>query len=200
MIGTIKTTILGGIFFLVPFGILLLVGQEVLNLALLVASPLAEFFPADDLFGIAMASVLAWILVLSVCYVVGRISTMQSGKFSVKLDNIIANLVPGYRLMKSRMAGLLSVEDTSELLEVVEVHQGNAMRWAFEVERSKDGKSVLVFYPGVPNPNAGTLQVVPVEQVRKTMLSPAKVVEGHHYFGRGLLQDLDADTPHSQLK
>lgn len=188
MIRTIKTTLVGGVIFLVPVGIVLLVLQEVVDLALVVASPLADLFPRDDVFGIAMASVIAWVLVLLICYLFGLLATTRANAYSKKMDEKLAQIVPGYRLLKTRISALLNVDDDTNVLKVVEVHQFDAMRWAMEVERSEDGQTALVYYPGAPNPNNGSLQVVPVEQLRPSQLSPERIFKGYQFYGKDLLR------------
>ena len=187
MLKTIRTTILGGVFFLVPFGILLLIVQEVLDFTLNIAEPIAGLLPQDDMFGIAMANVLAWGLILLTCYLAGLVATTSLAGLSERLETKLAGIIPGYRLIKSTLAGALQADEFGDDGTVVEVHQFGTMRWAFEIERSPDGASVLVFFPGAPTSSSGILQVVPSELVKATSLAPRDLVRGHQYFGRGML-------------
>ena len=54
-----KTTIIGGLLFLVPVGVLIIVLAKVVDLMLLVAEPLADLIPLDSVAGVALANIIA---------------------------------------------------------------------------------------------------------------------------------------------
>lgn len=54
-----KTTIIGGLLFLVPVGVLIIVLAKVVDLMLLVAEPLADLIPLDSVAGVALANIMA---------------------------------------------------------------------------------------------------------------------------------------------
>ena len=55
----IKTTIIGGLLFLVPVGVLVIVLAKVVDLMLLVAEPMADLVPLDSVAGVALANIIA---------------------------------------------------------------------------------------------------------------------------------------------
>ena len=70
----IKTTIIGGLLFLVPVGVLIIVLAKVVELMLMVAEPLADFIPVDSVAGVAVANIVAAIILVLICFVAGMIA------------------------------------------------------------------------------------------------------------------------------
>jgi hypothetical protein len=55
----IKTTLIGGAIFLLPVVVLMFVLGEAVDIMLLIAEPMVEFFPVDSIGGVALANLLA---------------------------------------------------------------------------------------------------------------------------------------------
>jgi hypothetical protein len=55
----IKTNLIGGAIFLLPVADLMFVLGEAVDVMLLIAEPMVEFFPVDSIGGVALANLLA---------------------------------------------------------------------------------------------------------------------------------------------
>ena len=64
MIKFIKTTILGGLVFLVPVVVIIIVVLKAASVMMAVAEPMAALVPFDSIGGIALANILAAVIVL----------------------------------------------------------------------------------------------------------------------------------------
>ena len=73
----VKTTVIGGLLFLVPVVVLILVLNEARELMLMVADPLADWFPVESVGGVALANVIAVVALLLVCFVAGSWSSSR---------------------------------------------------------------------------------------------------------------------------
>jgi uncharacterized membrane protein len=69
-------------------------------------------------------------------------------------------------------------------LRPVALQLGSAERIGFEIQKLKDGRSV-VFIPSVPSPWSGITQVLPPEQVSYLDVPISKVIEATENFGYG---------------
>ncbi len=70
----IKTTIIGGLIFLVPIIVVIAVLGKAYELMILVAKPLSARIPVDSIGGIALANVLAVLAIMLCCLIAGIIS------------------------------------------------------------------------------------------------------------------------------
>lgn len=183
----LKTTIIGGIVFLFPFGILLLVLHEVLQLALVIVDPIASLFPEEDYWGISLALILAVLLILIVCFLAGLAArhAVVSG-LSNKADRFLEQSIPGYDFMRSKITSIVSEERAVSASKVVTVNVGGLKRFAFLIEENEETGEAVVFLPTAPNSEAGTLGRVPISKVEFTNVSAHRVHKAFKFYGRGL--------------
>lgn len=186
----IKTTLAGGLFFLLPFGVLLFVIGEVMDLALLVARPIADLFPVEDIVGVTAANVIAWVLILVVCYLAGlaaRSATLS--RASGTLAQTMSKVVPGYRFIRARMEGVFGDELATETrARPVLVAMGGVQRYGLEVSRDPDGARAVVFLPGAPDAQTGVVVRVATDRVEPCAISTAGIVQAMTFYGAPLGQ------------
>lgn len=161
--------------FLLPLGLFLLVFTEIMDLFLQISAPISSRFPQDDWLGIAASNVIAWLLVLLVCYGAGlaaRFATIS--KYSEKFDGFLSNMIPGYNLMASSITGLVGSDSFEERLIPVPVKMGAVNRYGLGSARNVEGGTVTVFLPGSPNPMSGIVVSVPADQVASADVSETR--------------------------
>ena len=184
----IKTTLVGGIFFLIPFGVLLLVVQELLDLALLVTEPITELLKADDFLGMALANIIAWATILIACFLTGLFARLAAiSKYSSKIDDFMSGIIPGYRFIKTKISGLLvSESDIEQSLFPVTVRMAGGERYGFRVNEDPNEGKQTVFLPGAPNPENGFVMIFASEDVTEVDRRPGEVIMAMMHYGRGL--------------
>ena len=69
-----KTTVIGGLVFLVPVVVLLVVLAKAAGLMMMVAEPMAEWLPIDAIGGVALANVIAVLAVVLICFIAGLVA------------------------------------------------------------------------------------------------------------------------------
>ena len=65
----VKTTVIGGLLFMVPVVVLFLVLSEARGLMLMVAEPMAGWFPVEVVGGVALANIIAAVALVLVCFI-----------------------------------------------------------------------------------------------------------------------------------
>jgi len=186
---TIKTMIVGGVIFLVPFGIVMLVFGKVFSVSMRLAEPLANRIHVDMVAGVALVNILAVVIILVACLLAGFVATSAAGqRLYRKLDEWLLTLVPRYAFVKSMTDSIGGREDT--VLQPVLVRFDDLAQMAFEVERGP-GDLVTVYLPGSPDPWSGSVAHVEPDRVDPLGGDFASVVMSLRKIGRGSISLLE---------
>ena len=62
-----KTTLIGGLLFLIPLVIIVVVIGKAIGIMMVIAEPMADLLPVDSIGGIALANLLALLCLLFIC-------------------------------------------------------------------------------------------------------------------------------------
>jgi uncharacterized membrane protein len=184
VISFIKTTVIGGLVFLVPLIFFIYVLGKAIDFMLVVAEPLADWLPIDTLGGVALANLLAILAVIIVSFIAGLIARHTIADNLVKsLESKVLNKIPGYAIIK----GIKSGFDASdvEALKPVALQLGSAERIAFEIEKLQDGRS-MVYIPSAPSPWSGVTQILPADQITYLDVSVTAILELTEKYGFGV--------------
>ncbi len=161
----LSTTLIGGVVFLLPLIVVLVVLGQAMALAAQVAAPLVALFPQRSIGGVAVATLVALALVLGLCYGAGLLARAAFGRaMSEGFENRLHALYPRYTVIKAMTQGLAGKSGaavTKTVLVTFDDHQLLAM----EVERLDDGR-VVVFLPGAPDPWSGSVVLVDPQRVQ----------------------------------
>lgn len=177
-----RTTALGGVIFLVPFVMVLLIVGKAFTVMRTVAAPVAEASGIDHIGVFAVIDLLAVVLLVGLCWLAGRMAMSRRGHALYEaLDEKLLNLFPRYGFVKS-MTGSLAA-DTEAALPVVLVRFDDQSQIAFEVERTAAG--VAVFLPGSPDPWSGAVSLVSPDRVQRLEVDFRTAVKSIRLLGRG---------------
>lgn len=180
----IKTTILGGVLFLLPLAVVALVLGKAFQISLILAKPIQAVLPAESMAGIALIDVLAVILLLAICYCTGLIARQAVIKAKVGwLDDALSNNVPIYAILKTMISSVAQAEDEAGTLSPILVRFDDYAQIAFEVERQ--GDQVVVFLPGAPSPWSGSSILVEANRVEPLDMPATQAVKQVRALGRG---------------
>ena len=151
-----KTTAIGGLVFLLPLVLLVVVVGKAFNIIKTISTPLANLISADKFAGYAIADLLTLTVLLVVSLLAGKLARSPVfDKFYAKIDAVILQLVPGYSYVKG-MTGSLSDSEAEQSLKSVAVIQDDAVLIGYEVERLSEGW-VAVYLPGAPDTRSGSV-------------------------------------------
>ena len=189
--GFIKTTVLGGVLFLVPVVIFFVFIGKALELTRKLAEPLAAMLKVDSIGGLAMVHLLSVAILVLICFIAGLAAkTASAGKMIESLEDKILSKIPVYELIKTKTQSLLSPED-AERMRVVMVRFDDSWQMAFELEALADGK-VSVFLPGAPDPWSGSVCVVTADRIAPLDLSVKSAANLMKRLGKGCGESLHA--------
>lgn len=181
----IKTTIMGGLVFLVPVVIVAAILGKAYHLMTLVAKPIEKAIPIDAIGGIAILNIIAVIIILLCCLIAGFIARSGLGKKALAaIENILYKSVPGYPFIKGLTEDLASSDHAAKGFTPVLVSFDDNAQIAFEVERTGKG-TVVVFLPGAPNPWSGSVAYLSEDRIKKLNLSVSDAINNIKQLGRG---------------
>jgi uncharacterized membrane protein len=179
----LKTTIIGGLIFLIPVVVLVMAVGKALSVMKAVAEPAAEFLPIDSLGGVAIVNIIAAIIVLLISFLAGLLArTKPAKKFAGTVENAVLQKIPGYTLVKG-VTDKIASPDT-ESVHAVLVSLGHSSRVSIEIERVSKNR-VVVYVPSAPNPWTGEVHVVNSDQVERLDCPITTVIEHVEQLGGG---------------
>jgi len=174
------STVVGGLFVVVPVYLAVLLLLKGMKSAGTLVRPFAallpDWLPAQDL--------LALVLVLVLCFVVGIAVRTQSGRtIRERMERVFFERLPGYGLLRSltqRLAGDRNAEAWRPALVELE----DALVPAFIIEELDDGR-FTIFVPSVPTPFAGAVYVLSPERVHVLDVPFTQAVRTISQWGSG---------------
>lgn len=193
-----KDAILGGLTFLLPFGILIFTFTWLFELLTGLFAPLIKLIVANTHTGRFAAEMLAILLLIVGCFLIGVfIRTRAGGMLFGWLERRLLVPVPGYTFIKDTVSPLFRGKKTAFQYVAVGRPFDNATRViGFVTEFHPDG-SVTLLSPTSPNVTSGLLWVVPRDRVEFKDISPDKTMRSLIACGAGSAEILSAATlPH----
>jgi uncharacterized membrane protein len=161
----LKLTVVGGLIFLVPLVLILVVLGHAMRLALKIAQPLAEFLPMADVAGVAVVTLLSALALLVIAFLAGIAARTASGRrISQWFEDSLLGGIPQYQLMKSMAEGLVQLENSTRVKPVLVSREGG-WQIGYLLETS-ERDWVTVFLPMAPTPMAGNVMFLPAARVR----------------------------------
>jgi len=184
-----RTTLVGGLLFLVPIVVLVVIVDKALGIVHRLTDPLAARFPV-------VAShtpvLLASGLLIVVCFVLGLLALTRPARVGVNwLERTILSKIPGYVFIKGAGGSVLGQEERVPY-PLLLVPMRDSWQFGFLIERLEGGY-LAVYVPSAPNPLAGSVFFMSAERVRPCAIPVAAALQCLRQLGAGshaLLGDL----------
>jgi uncharacterized membrane protein len=162
----LKSTLVGGVMFLVPVVLILIVLKHALKLAGQIAQPLAEMLPIRQVGGVAVATIIAVAMLLLVAFLAGLLSRTGPGRrITHWFEESILGGLPQYRMVKSLAEGLTQIEDGTGMQPVL-MRGDEGWMLGYQMEEMPDGWRVI-FLPASPTPMSGNVIYAEGSRVRR---------------------------------
>jgi uncharacterized membrane protein len=157
----LKTTLVGGLLFVVPLMLIVVVIREAIRTTSEAIKPVVvKLIPVEYFGGIAIADLVAITAVVLLCLVAGLVLRTRLGQnVGGHVERLVLRRVPGFTLVQGvtrGLAGLQSDSDTKVALSWIE----DAWVLSFILEKHSSGL-YTVFVPSAPTPAAGTVYYLP---------------------------------------
>jgi uncharacterized membrane protein len=160
-----KATIVGGLLFMVPLILMVVVLQKGLGLVRKIVVPLAKYFPERTFLGVGMTTILSIAVIVLLCFLFGLVARTAAGrKVRDWLEFTIMGKLPGYALVKGVIQGATGLENEEDVT-IALVRIEDAWQIGFVVEVHSDGHRT-VYLPGVPNPASGSIFYMTEDRIR----------------------------------
>lgn len=190
-----RTTLIGGLLFLVPIMVVVAVFGKALALTHKLMDPLAEHIPVETIVGMRTPLLLAIIMIVLFCFLAGLFArTALAQKFVRGLEQAVLSKIPGYEMLKSTGESILGVAD-EEGHPVVLMRLDDAWQIGFRIEELQNGL-VTVYIPGAPDARSGSILFVTPDRVIPAGVSAAptlKCLRGLGVGARELLSGLSGE-------
>jgi len=185
----LKTTLVGGIMFLVPLVLVLVVLKHAMQFAGKVAGPVAARFPQAEVGGIAVASLVAALILLLIAFGAGLLARTPTGQRITRwFEESILGSMPQYRMVRSMAEGLTQIE-SGEGMRPVLVRGDEGWQLAYRLEELP-GDWVAVFVPQAPTPMSGNVLYVPAQRVQALQIGMPAAMKLVKSAGVGSVQAL----------
>ncbi len=179
----LKATLVGGLLFLVPVILLLVVLRHGVELGKKVVKPIVAYTPIHSVGGVAVATLASVGLLLLIALGIGVFAQTRPGR-RVKdwLEDTILGRVPAYAVLRGLVGGAESVDrgNVAPALAWVE----DCWVFAFVMEVHEDGHRT-VFIPAAPTPLSGAIYFLPEDRVRLLDVPLPAVMKAIRRLGDG---------------
>jgi uncharacterized membrane protein len=192
----LKTTIIGGLLFLLPIVVVSIILGYAMQLAGKVAQPISKFLP-DAVVGIGGITVLAALVLVLFSFLAGLVASTAAGaRIMRRFEGSILGNLPQYQLMKSMAEGLAKVESTKGVKPALVCVEGG-WQIGYILEELENGW-VAVFIPQAPTPMSGNVMYLHADRVRPlaiTMVHAMAVVKRMGVGSGDALRGADLTLP-----
>ncbi len=184
----VKTTLLGGVLVLLPVYIMVVVLITVVGEVSAALTPVVAILPLEHAFGPAEAMVLAILVIVIVCFLVGLVVQTSLGQaLGGWFRRVLLDRVPGYGMVRTLVGRMAGAEADAETMfmtpALIRLHEGVAVA-GFVMERLEDGTHA-VFVPIAPTATVGHVYYLPAERVEVLEAKGRDVVGVLSHWGVG---------------
>ena len=192
-----KTTILGGLFVLLPVILIYLALAETFEILVLIASPIADLFFPGHFDDAEFTIPIALALLIGFSFILGLIMLSDIGRrFGDWIERIILGKIPGYNAIKSLTKGFASSQEESTFKPALLKSSEDDKEFVYIVEEIDDN-NLAILVPWSPTPFAGSIKIVTKDRVEPLSVSMGKLTEVLSQWGVGT-RDILAKKPESE--
>lgn len=186
----IKTTVIGGLLFILPLILIIVLIEKAIHLLQGPVQKLLPMFAGFDVAGVTLISLATLLGLIVLCFLAGllaRTAIATRALASVE-DKVLGNL-PGYQLFKdisTRVAGM----DNDGNTQVGLIAEGDGWRLCLILDTAGDWLTIYMPDGGPAGGTAGEVRLMPAAQVVVTDVTWLPLVASLRRGGRGALDML----------
>jgi len=188
--GFIRTTLTGGVLFLLPIIVLIIIIGKAHRISMRIVVPVADMIPVEPVGRIALARLLAAIAIVLFCFLAGLAWKISRARRSIEwLERTVLCNVPGYDFFKGISESLIGFE-TERSQQVVLARIEDAWQIGFLMEALGDGYHA-VYVPGAPTAWSGSVYFMTEERFKRIDIPRAEALKCLRRLGVGAGRLLD---------
>jgi uncharacterized membrane protein len=180
-----KTSLLGGLFVLLPLVLFYLLLAELLELVVALATPIADLFPKETFSEVQMPVVIGVILIAGASFLFGlALRSAALRRFGLWVERTLLGKLPLYNAVKSMARGLVGAREKTAFRAAVLYSADGEREIVYVIEDHGDGQ-VTVLVPWAPASFAGSVKIVGSDRIEMLAVSvgDASRVLGHWGVG-----------------
>jgi uncharacterized membrane protein len=180
----VKTSVIGGIIFLIPLIILIIIIEKAVGIMAALSRPLSGLIQIESFAGIAVVDLISVAIIIMLCFIAGLISrTAFATKLIQRIESKILKKIPFYSFVKGIAESISGIRSKESLKPVLLEFDDNS-QLGLEVERIEGG-NIVVYVPSSPNPWSGSILIMRPERVKSLDIKFAQAIKLMHDFGQG---------------
>lgn len=184
----IKTTLTGGVLFLLPIILIVMLLKEAFGFLFIISKPISIYLP-EIIFGLNGSNIVAIFLLIGICFIGGLLfSTKWAKQLINKLENNILNLMPGYALIKSLTADTIGEQIDHNMTPIL-IKDDTSWSLAFLVEEGEAFSTV--FIPDAPRHDAGEVKIIATDLIKKIDVTTNVFSRSIKNYGKGAIEWLN---------
>lgn len=190
LIAGLRATLVGGILFLLPVGIVIMVIGRLVSLSASAGRKVHEqVLPGLDADATALAVAILFLLLAALG--AGLFARTRAGQATFALlEGLFLTRLPFYSVFRHAIgdfaSGAQSLTGTEET-RVVLVRLDDMQVIGFVIDTREDGSSI-VYLPGAPSALSGSVAMVTPDRITETSIKPTEVIAGMRRLGKGLIE------------
>ncbi|TMI86254.1 MAG: DUF502 domain-containing protein [Bacteroidetes bacterium] len=189
----IKVTIAGGILFLIPLGVVVLILSKVFNFLQPLSAALARRLPFSKIAGIGIATLISILFLFLICFVAGLFIKTKLIKGIIQwLEDHVLVYIPGYSTIKALTTNMLTKEGTSKWKPASVFIDDNEVI-CFVIDESEN--YCTVYMPSAPSPSSGAVGARERSKVTYLPLTVNETFLMIRQFGKGAASQIEKLKP-----
>ncbi len=190
----LKTTLLGGLFILLPLMLLWIGLKEIGGLLEAMATPIADLFPKGVFDNLTAPGVVATFLIVGTSFVLGLAARFAwLSNIGHNIEKSILNRVPMYRMLKIISSALIDSEAGDVKPALITDGSGGGDP-CYVIEKHADGRATVLI-PWSPASFAGSIKVVQQSDLEYVPCSLDEFSRSLSQIGVGVEECLTAKSP-----
>jgi uncharacterized membrane protein len=190
----LKTTLLGGLFILLPLMLLWIGLKEISGLLEAMATPIADLFPKGVFDNLTAPGVVATFLIVGTSFVLGLAARFAwLSNIGHNIEKSILNRVPMYRMLKIISSALIDSESGDVKPALIKDGSGGGDP-CYVIEKHADGRATVLI-PWSPASFAGSIKVVQQSDLEYVPCSLDEFSRSLSQIGVGVEECLTAKAP-----
>ena len=160
-----KTSLLGGLFVLLPLVLFYLLLAEMLELIVAMATPIADLFPKGTFDKVKAPVVIAIMLIAGASFVFGLALRSESlRRFGLWIERTLIGRLPLYGAVKSLSRGLAGAKEDNVFRPAVLTSSNSEKEIVYVIEDHGNGQ-VTVLVPWAPASFAGSVKILSGDRI-----------------------------------